>query len=481
MMQYTWKEIRCGWLAAFLLFACQPLSQTSQQPSPAPRVTERPQVLYNNYPDPSPTPWVSAVPTPAYTQPPHYPPVIPPPDYVDLKIPDPLGYQNYYCEPLPKSPILKYPTDVAVTVDGNTIYAINSGCNRTINNGIFLVDILPNCAFSEPAFPQALKRQLLFRIQNGKAEQILNESHQEKSCMMGYDLEIDSFDQLYLVNLHQNKIEKLNSALKFTSILTNNEISEAGDPLGCCAPKAKHTFPPPYGLQLRLGQLYFHLYAGSSASDYRLRKLDVHSGKSQDLIALMGFELSSQQPLYTFVGGKAYRLWSENGIEIGQPQTYQDILKNHNTFTVKGLFELQESELSKSKLPIKIPFTFTQRPPLIQLYELRAASADLFYLSDVKNHQIWVIRLKPDHSEGSLTVLAGSGQKGYQDGQGRAASFYLPTALSLDGVGNLYVADTGNHAIRKITPGGTVSTVYKAPESELKPEQGKGLSGQDGQ
>ncbi|MBT9548544.1 MAG: hypothetical protein IV090_24335 [Candidatus Sericytochromatia bacterium] len=64
-----------------------------------------------------------------------------------------------------------------------------------------------------------------------------------------------------------------------------------------------------------------------------------------------------------------------------------------------------------------------------------------------------------------MQVLAGSGQKGYQDGQGTAASFYVPTALSLDGAGNLYVADTGNHAIRKISPAGMVTTIYKAPES----------------
>ncbi|MBT9548541.1 MAG: hypothetical protein IV090_24320 [Candidatus Sericytochromatia bacterium] len=128
--------------------------------------------------------------------------------------------------------------------------------------------------------------------------------------------------------------------------------------------------------------------------------------------------------------------------------------------------EWDENALYKdNRTPTKSIYFEQTSAPFIQLYELRAASADLFYLSDVKNHQIWVIRLKPDHSEGSLTVLAGSGQKGYQDGQGRAASFYLPTALSLDGAGNLYVADTGNHAIRKITPGGTVSTVYKVPES----------------
>jgi sugar lactone lactonase YvrE len=48
---------------------------------------------------------------------------------------------------------------------------------------------------------------------------------------------------------------------------------------------------------------------------------------------------------------------------------------------------------------------------------------------------------------------------GYADGKGNAARFNSPTGIAADSQGNLYVADTGNHVIRKITPDGTVSTV----------------------
>jgi hypothetical protein len=41
-----------------------------------------------------------------------------------------------------------------------------------------------------------------------------------------------------------------------------------------------------------------------------------------------------------------------------------------------------------------------------------------------------------------------------RDGQGPAASFYFPVAVATDGAGILYVADSGNNVIRKITPGG---------------------------
>ncbi len=63
-------------------------------------------------------------------------------------------------------------------------------------------------------------------------------------------------------------------------------------------------------------------------------------------------------------------------------------------------------------------------------------------------------------TDGIVSTLAGlAGFTGSADGVGSAARFYGPTGLAVDRAGNVFVADSNNSLIRKITPGGSVTTV----------------------
>lgn len=67
----------------------------------------------------------------------------------------------------------------------------------------------------------------------------------------------------------------------------------------------------------------------------------------------------------------------------------------------------------------------------------------------------------------SFSTLAGTASAGHMDGESETARFNRPTDVAVDQAGNIYVADSGNYAVRKITPAGVTSTVAGAPSETL--------------
>jgi sugar lactone lactonase YvrE len=78
------------------------------------------------------------------------------------------------------------------------------------------------------------------------------------------------------------------------------------------------------------------------------------------------------------------------------------------------------------------------------------------YLGDINGYV--VRRLAPD---GTVTVVAGTGVAGFSGDAGPAVKAQLtaPTALAVDAIGDLYIADCENFRIRIVTPDGIISTI----------------------
>lgn len=88
-------------------------------------------------------------------------------------------------------------------------------------------------------------------------------------------------------------------------------------------------------------------------------------------------------------------------------------------------------------------------------YDITVDTAGNVYVTDTDNHTIRKIT-----SAGVVTTLAGTaGSSGSTDGTGSAARFNFPSGISSDTAGNIYVADQVNNTIRKVTSAGVVTTL----------------------
>ncbi len=83
-------------------------------------------------------------------------------------------------------------------------------------------------------------------------------------------------------------------------------------------------------------------------------------------------------------------------------------------------------------------------------------AAGILYIADIGNH-----RIRRVDTRGVITTVAGTGARGYSGDGGTATSAYLslPTGVAVDGAGNLYIADSDNQCIRRVDTQGVIVTV----------------------
>jgi hypothetical protein len=89
-------------------------------------------------------------------------------------------------------------------------------------------------------------------------------------------------------------------------------------------------------------------------------------------------------------------------------------------------------------------------------WKLVVDSTGIIYVADRSNN---AIRKIATDANSTVSTLAGNGSQGHADGTGTSARFNYPRAVRISPAGDIYVCDTDNHLIRKITPGGVVTTV----------------------
>ena len=108
---------------------------------------------------------------------------------------------------------------------------------------------------------------------------------------------------------------------------------------------------------------------------------------------------------------------------------------------------------------ISIPdFTVTTFCTQVQAMGIAVGTNGIVYMS-CNDHRIYSLPANAGGRSVRPPVFVGNGSQGNSDGQGTGTSFNEPKQIAIDGANNLFLADSGNHMIRMITPAGVVTTV----------------------
>ncbi|MBT9546073.1 MAG: hypothetical protein IV090_11840 [Candidatus Sericytochromatia bacterium] len=322
-------------------------------------------------------------------------------------------------------PRLDYPQDVAVSGDGKTLYITSRPCSDlTYNSQIIQLD-------SENS-QDCIHR--LYTLKDGKLSAFPGQLMQTQGCYMSEIELAREENRLYISQLSSSKL------LGFDTNTYQPNLDKS-----VAQQDVDSTTIPPSNIP-RTGPLNLY-WDPSSQRIYFVMVGNLSEGSSASISTIFNGQRKT-----LFSGGGYFAIYKEH-LYIGSGKSTKTIDYN----------QAQDLIGSPSKFAENFPDIFNVRISDLNIWPkgIRIDSKGSMFLSDINHHVIW----KYDFEKKTISVLAGANQAGFNDGQGAVAQFRYPTALDVDHAGNLYVADTGNKAIRKITPDGTVTTLYKETQT----------------
>ena len=253
---------------------------------------------------------------------------------------------------------------------------------------------------------------------------------------------VDSAGNLYIADIRNRRIRKIDSTGTITTIAGTGEFGFSGD--GGPAAAARLTFP--YGVAVdSAGNLYI-----ADTGNRRIRKID-STGTITTIAGTGEFGFSGD-------GGPAVEAELRNpygvavdsagNVYIADPRNRR-IRKVDSTGTITTIAGTGEFGFGGDGGPAAAArLTFP--------YGVAVDSAGNLYIADAGNR-----RIRKIDSTGTITTIAGTGEFGFSGDGGPAVEAELrsPRGVAVDSVGNVYIADASNNGIRKVDSTGTITTI----------------------
>ena len=259
---------------------------------------------------------------------------------------------------------------------------------------------------------------------------------------------VDGAGHLYIADRSSNRVRKVDSTGTITTVAGTGEFGFSGDG----SPATQAEINSPYGVAADgAGNLYI-----ADRGNERIRKVD--STGTITTIAGTG------ERGFSGDGGPATQAWvnSPDSVVVDGAGSLYISHRNNNrvrkvdsTGTITTIAGTGERGFGgdggpASQAQINCP------------EGVAVDGAGNLYIADSGNQ-----RIRKVDSTGTITTVAGTGEHGFGGDGGPASQAQIssPTGVAVDGAGNLYIADAGNHRVRRVDSAGTITTVAGTGEA----------------
>ena len=256
-----------------------------------------------------------------------------------------------------------------------------------------------------------------------------------------WDAAVDGAGSLYIADTSNSRIRKVDSTGTISTVAGTGEFGFGGDD----GPASEAQLYGPINVAVDgAGSLYI-----ADTSNHRIRKVD--STGTISTVAGTG------RPGFSGDGGPASeaQLYGPYGVAVdGAGSLYIADTVNYRIRKVDstGTISTVAGNGGRGFGGDGGPATAAQ----LATYDVAVDGADNLYIVDWGKH-----RIRKVDSTGTISTIAGNGERGFggDGGPATAARLKHPYGVAVDGTGNLYIADWGNHRIRKVDSTGTISTI----------------------